>query len=172
MSNIREIVNWLPLNRQDIAAYLKKIVPPIDPSQVNLKLLIGDERQELRTPTTGTLSLLLSYKQREAIVMSLDDASADLSVLQLQGARSRKSYRLASGINWVELFAHQADRIAYHPLSTFTRLVMPAPYAISGLLDEIALRETAAAKYLIFASIAGMGFSRLENMYVKDINKR
>lgn len=168
--NIKERLNWQPPQADFFVPYTYMSDPPLDPSGLELDLLVGGERKILKTPITGSCTFALRYKGYEGAVTSLEEKGVDLIVVQVQGARSRRSYRVSSGIDWVRLFADQVSSVAEHPLSPFQRLVMPTPYAIEGLFDELVRRrETVDSKYIRFATQAGLRFSQSEKAYIKDI---
>lgn len=168
--NIKERLGWQPPQADFFRPFTHRINPPLDLSQLRLDLLEGDERRGLQTPTTGFCTLALRYKGREGAVTSLGEREADLVVLQVQGAKNKVSYRVSSGIDWVRLFAHQVISIAGQSSLPFQRVVMPAPYAIEGLLEEVIRgRETVDTKYIRFATQAGLRFSQDEQAFIRDI---
>lgn len=168
--NIKEQLGWQPSGVDTFNSYLYRINPPLNPSELNLDLLVGNERQILKTPITGHFTFALWYKGYEGAVTSLEERGFDLVVLQVQGGKNRKSYRVSSGIDWVRLFANEVKSVTEHPLSPYQRLILPAPYAIEGLLEEIGRRrEDVDSKYIRFAAQAGLKFSQIEQAYIRDI---
>ena len=166
--DLRIALNWQATQRQDWNPYLTNMTPSLSVAEIDLLLLKGDERHIVSTPTTGDYTLMLQYKRREGAVTSFEDRKSDLVILQLQGARSSKSYRLTSGLKWIEVFADQAISIAEHPLTPFQRVLMPPLHQIEGTASwERDIRE----KYARFRSVAMLRHSEEEQMYVRDIKK-
>lgn len=89
----------------------RRVVPPVDPEKLNMRLTVGEERKFLSTSTTGDMSLILSYKGKEGYLASFGDEGETLSILQFQGAARREGYRVASGLFVVSLFAEQIRAI-------------------------------------------------------------
>lgn len=165
-----EYVNWLPLHSGEYVSYLRNGASiPIDNQRIDLSLLYGEERTTLRTPTNGDHSLVLRYKQHEGAVASIETAidSGRMAILQLQGARSKESYRVATGLLWVKLFADQILKMCNHDQSPFGRIVMPNLSEIEGL-SELG-NEDAHRRYLKLADIIGMRYSKENRQYIKEL---
>ncbi len=144
-----------------------KVIPPIDPSRLDVGLLYGERRAKLHTPITGDMSLVLSYKNKEGYLASLGDEGEALSILQFQGASRREGYRVTSGLHLIRLFASQIHKIADHPESPYRELYMPPVFTIEGL--EVAVSSMAAARYESLATELGMQFSHEELRFVMKV---
>ncbi|MDP4009760.1 MAG: hypothetical protein Q8P53_02120 [Candidatus Shapirobacteria bacterium] len=169
MSNLREYVNWLPLQATEYIPYIKPNAGiPIDNQRINLSLLCGNERKILKTPVDGDYSLVLQYKSKEGAVVSFSTTEPEnLSVLQIQGARSKESYRVSICILWIELFSNQVEKMVTHELSPFTRITMPKLEEISGLYETGT--EAAIKRYQYFADILKLRYSQSERRYMKEL---
>jgi len=143
-------------------------VTPIDVSKLDLELLEGEERENLRVPTKGDASMLLRYKRREGAVSGAEVREADLNVLQLQGAR-QEGFRVNSGMRWVNLFADRWLQIAEHPNNELYRVTMRPLVQIEGFTG---MSESARRPYEQFTSRLGMRFSREQDIFVRDVQKR
>ncbi len=140
----------------------------IDSSRMDLCLLCGDERQILKVPTNGDSSLVLKYQDKEGAVISIKTESEEISILQLQGARSRVSYKVATGIDWVSLFGDQVLKVATCEENCFRFITMPCLEKIDGLYETGT--EKAIERYVRFAKILGLRFSKEDLKYIKELN--
>ncbi len=159
---------YQPPSQDVLSNYVNNdITPPVDVQRLGFELLTGEERNALRTPTTGDLSLVLRYKGREGFVASMGDEGEALSILQFQGATRQEGYRVATGIHVVRLFASQIHEIAHHPESTYREMYMPPVFMIEGV--EVAVSEMAKPRYEALASELGLKYSDREQLYLKKL---
>jgi hypothetical protein len=140
----------------------------IDTSRVNLSLLCDEERKTLQTPVNGDSSLVLRYREKEGAIISTATISEELSVLQLQGAKNNISYKVSTGIDWINLFSDQLLKITSCDEKRFRLITMPSLTEIDGLYEENAT-EMAVGRYLRFANILGLRFSKEDDKYVKEL---
>jgi hypothetical protein len=173
MSNIKEHTERVSgLGGEYFKNFVRNIGNPVKPDQISLDLLCGDERKScLVTPTDGDTTLCLRYKCLEGAVLSMgvDEAYKELSVLQLQGARSKVSFRVATGIKWVEVFGDQVVSIATYNCGQFERLTMPDLGEIKGLYECQSERSVERYKYL--ANIMHLRQSVDEKRYVRELKE-
>ncbi len=163
-------VNWYPLSGSQMTQFIKpRLQPPLRPEALSAHLYLGDERDILKTPITGDMSIAVRYKGDEGFIMSAETTSSDLSVVQLQGARSRESYRVNSGFDSLRFSVDQILQIAQHPESPFERLTMPDLSVIPGLVDSGNDVESVMKRYLNFIAQALLQYSQHEHQYVRDI---
>jgi hypothetical protein len=148
-------------------------MPPLDLESLRMEALFNGQQRKLRTPTEGDATLLLTYKGYEAAVSSIAEQQNgdDWSIRQVQGARSRKSMRVASCLNWQACFANEIKQCAFHQEAEVRRLTMPHPFDITNLIESDAY-ESALATYDTVRCCLGMCYSDEEKMFVVDIHKR
>lgn len=149
--------------------FIRPVRPPLLASELIVKAFIGSERDTLKTPTGGDFSLALFYKNHPATLMSYAvTAGSDLQILQLQGVKSRKSYRVDSGVEVVPAFAQETNRVAL--AGNFSRIAMPPPARIEGI--EGAKPDALSgiiAKYSALASVLLLSWSQEEQLFVRDV---
>lgn len=159
---------YQPPTSEDFIPFVKKdVVPAVDASQLNMGLFVGEQRAGLKTATTGEMSLLLEYKEREAFVTSFADQGEALGIVQLQGATRGKGYRVATGLHLVRLFASQIQEITAHPESPYREIYMPPVFMIEGV--EVAISDMVGSRYEALASELGMKFSAQEQLFLKKL---
>lgn len=150
-----------------VARYVRPMVfPPLDMGQMVLSCMMGSDRSVLKTPTAGDLSLMLSYKAKEGAVSSFSVQDRDLTLAQLQGARSPRSFRVTTSIYWIDLMADEAVAIAKHRRAGIRRLLMPKPAMIEGI--EHAVSEQVVIRYHDFATRAGLRWSDQDVAFARD----
>lgn len=169
MAHVEQIRSMFP-KTGGFDAYIRRIVlPPLDMSRLSLAFLVGRERSYMRTPVTGHVSLLLSYKEKEGAVTSFELLDQEMKLLQLQGARSPRAFRVATAVQWIDLMADEAVGIAKNRRTDIRRLTMPNPVLIEGV--EHADSEHVLARYNDFASRAGLRWSQTELLYARDFRR-
>lgn len=166
-SNFKELLNLpkSPDYYKNYIIYYPNL--PVDFTRIDLSFLCGDERKTLKTITSGDSTLLLKYKEEEGAVLSMETNNDDLTLLQLQGARSRKSYKVTTAIKWVDLFADQLNNIINHPHNYFKRITMPPLWEIKGLYDSCS--ENIISRYEQLANNLQMRFSPESQQYIKEL---
>ncbi len=137
----------------------------IDPKRLSSNMVTGAQRASLTIPSTGDVSLLIRYKERDGVISSFGLSGSDLRLDQLQGAK-QEGYRVTSSVSWVHFFADEILNIAKHPESGVERLVMQPTFAIQGFLDAA---EKAMRRYDEFAARLKMRFSAEELLYVREV---
>jgi len=137
----------------------------IDAKKLSSNLLSGQERKGLTVPTTGDISLLIRYKERDGVISSFGLSGSDLSLDQLQGAK-QEGYRVTSSLNWVYFFADEILDIAKYTESGVERVVMQPVVAIEGFIDAA---DKAMRRYEEFAARLKMRFSEEEVLYVREV---
>lgn len=153
------------------SCFLKPVVPEITASELALSLLVLEERSRLRTPTTGNVTMLLSYKGSEGAVLSYMAAEGELQILQLQGARSKKSYRVHKAVKTVVLFAQETSFLAQHT-SWIQRISMPIIDALAGIdAVEAESLNSVYARYTALQQLLGLEWSSSEQQFVVDVKK-
>lgn len=140
---------------------------PIDQNRIDLSILCGDERNQIKTPTNGDSSLVLRYKQKEGSVLSMETETEELGLVQLQGSKSQVSYQVSTGILWVRLFGDQIEKIVSHPQSHFERISMPPLEKITGLDSGT---DSAVMRYKELIKILGLRYSSEDIRYLKTLS--
>jgi hypothetical protein len=145
--------------------------PPLDPSRLAIDALVRIQRQALRTTFGGICTLVLRYKGQESALTSIDedDAGEQWLIDQVQGARSRKSYRVATGLRWQRLFGERINDYAHHPEAEVRQITMPKIDNISNI-DE-ARSTKVGTSYDIVRDTLGMRYSDKLGLYVTDVKR-
>lgn len=130
-----------PPTAEDFDKYtFRSIEPPLDPKELSLELLVGRQRENLKTLTGGDWSFVLRYRGKEAFVASFIEGNngegVELRLMQLQGAKGKPGYRVASGMDRASLIADQINSLVSHPESPYAFLSVPAVPFIKGILDS------------------------------------
>ena len=141
----------------------------LDENRIDLAVFCGDERKVLKTLTDGDSSLILRYKEKEGMALSLKTETEELSIVQLQGSKGKPGYRISTGFLFVDFFGDQIKKIANHPQSGFERISMPSFGQINGLEDLNS--EAAINRYQKLANILGLRFSNQEWKFIKEIRE-
>lgn len=150
--------------------FMRLVIPPMDIAQLGTEFLVGRARSELKTPITGSWSNVLRYKGVEAAVTSFQVKDEDMILQQLQGAKSRVSWRVATGMRWSDFLLTEAMNVAKTRGSEVRRLGMPRPELIENI--EGARSESAVERYKAFIVIAGLQWSQQDRLYVADVSRR
>ena len=159
---------YRPPTSEDLSRFVNnKVVPPVDPVKLDMSLLAGEDRTRLHTATTGDMSLVLFYRNREGYLASVGDEGEVLSVLQFQGATRGEGYRVASGVHIVRLFASQIHELSAHPDGPYRELYMPQVTSVKGVEDAVS--EMAVSRYESLAAELGLKYSHEERRFVKRI---
>ena len=169
MRSIKEVINTnLPSD------YYEKFLRPnnilvLDKNRIDLAVFCGDERRALKTITDGDSSLILRYKEKEGVVLSLKTETEELGIVQLQGSRGKPGYRISTGFFFVDFFGDQIKKIVNHSEAEFQRITMPSFGEINGMED---LRsEMAINRYQKLVNILGLRFSNEEWKFIKEIRE-
>lgn len=166
MSSVGELVSK-QLSSEYYANFLRPNSLDIDKSRIDLFILCGDQRNILKTPTNGDSTLILRYKEKEGAVLSMETETEDLTIVQLQGAKSPVSYQVSTSILWVRLFGDQVEKIVTHPQSKFERISMPSLEQVVGLYDSGT--DRAVGRYQQLINILGLRFSHEDLKFVRGL---
>ncbi len=157
----------------DLKSYQRvQVCPPLDLSKIIIRALIGATRSRLDIPCEGDASLLLSYKGYEGGMMSLRESEAGetWSILQVQGGKSRKSYRVSSAMAWHETLADRAMQYANLPDADVRHITMPQDFCVTNITDasnfNLVLKRYAEVRQRL-----KMRFSDEQNLYICDVTK-
>lgn len=167
--NVEVVRQRYPLPIEKFAQYRRRgVSPALDISRLELGFMVGTERADLDTATAGNCSNILSYKGREGAVSSFEiKREVDLVLVQLQGARSPVSWRVATALRWDALLMTEALEIARLEGSGIRRIGMPNPLFIKGI--DQAVSEEAFNRYHAFIHVAALTWSAEDQLYVRDV---
>ncbi len=145
---------------------------PLDEKEIRLSVLTGQTIAQSQALIEGNIALLLQYKGRNGCVSSFDELENGevWNVLQLQGCKSRKSYRLNTGFAVGRYFADAISNYAQHPESEARQIRMPPWHSITNL-DGAKDYGGAREKYQRFAGLLELQFSEALGCYVRDIRR-
>ncbi len=172
---MQELITAVPPNL-DLGAYRKldraQGMPPLDSSRISMHAVHGVQRYALSTPVEGDASLVLRYKGVEGAVSSIAELENGevWNVLQFQGAKTSKSFRLTGGLDWRAAFASQIKKYAAHPESDVRELAMPHHHGVTNLTGA-ASYENAVAGYGIARSLLNMHWSEERKLYIAEVTK-
>lgn len=151
----------------DLAEYRRtpRGMPPLAASELSMGVLLRGAHM-----IEGGAALQLGYKGRAAASTSFNELEDGerWNVLQLQGAKSRKAYRVATCFAVAQCFADQLRAYMLHPESEVRQVTMPHGHGITNL-DGARDFEGAVRKYEVYASLLGMRYSEELRMYVVDV---
>lgn len=167
MVNFEAARGRYPRNGESLSRYLLDSEPQLKVNELGIGLYVADERRELQTATTGDASVLLRYKNHDVSVISWQGSGEDLEVMQLQGARSPKSYRGTKGVGWERLFGDETWAVAEIPEAEIARVTMQHPLDIPGVEGQAT--ELAIRRYILFAAYLSLVWSNQERMFVRDV---
>lgn len=162
--NFAEIAGMYPKSGAQLEQYVRRIKPPLTMECLSLSFHSEDNRK-LNIPVTGHASLLLSYKGKEGSVLSFGVDDDQLSILQIQGAKGGKGYRVNKGVKILDLYVAEIRAIVAHPEAGVRRIILPDE--IKGLWA--AESEIAACKYTVLAQRLGLIQSKSERAFVLDL---
>lgn len=161
-----EIGSLYPKKGTCFNEFLRPIAPPLDPDKLTLNMWQHLEQDEdFPLPVTGDASLVLNYKGCPGAVMSFSLTDDELIILQLQGAHSKKGYRITTGLRVTDLFVREIGDLAEHPSLQIRRIRMPNE--IEGL--KAAASSLAEQRYKAFAYRLGMIYSHQERSFIKEL---
>lgn len=146
-------------------------MPPLDKNCIGIEGLYGEERKRMKTLTNGDGSLFLTYKGKEGSVLSIEEAAEGelWRVIQVQGAQSRKSYRLCTGLDWPECLGSVVRSISERVDTIVREVQMPSIESIEGVCESRS--EHVNSIYQKVAQVIGLRFSEEERAFVRDLKK-
>lgn len=161
---------------QDLAGYRKQEraqgMPPLDPSKISMSALYGIQRFGLSTPFEGDGTLVLRYKGVEGAISSIAEMERGevWNVVQFQGAKTGKSFRLTGGLDWRAAFAAQIRQYASDPESDVREIAMPHVHDVTNL-SSAASYENAVAGYGLARSLLNLRWSEERQLYIAEVCK-
>lgn len=172
---------WTAPQTETIGQYIGKPLrnefPSLDPENISMEFLHGEERSELEVTVAGEASLLLRYKNREGHVSCLNEADDDLEIVQFKGAH-RKGYRLmVGGLQIPQLIADQVQAIATNPEAPFRRITMAEPKYLTDNMTSVQSPHAipripdAIKRYKELALSLGMRYSDEERKYIFEVTQ-
>ena len=137
--------------------------------ELTLEALAGGDRFGLRTPHDGAGTLVVKYKGKEGGLLSIDERKdgETWDITQVQGAKSSKSYRVATGLNWHLLLGRRTRDYATHPESEVRQITMQPTSSMQNI--DGARSETVDRGYNIVKNVLEMRWSQELGLFVTDI---
>ena len=159
------------LPNPDFAKYFTSFQPPLDLSHLKLDPVVGGDREKLKAILEGDHGIMLRYKGREGALTSIDEEENGeiWRAFHVTGARSKKSFRVASGLHWPNLLGDSVNELANHPESEVRHIVMPPMHGVTNL--DGAASEHVDSYYRRFRSALGMTFSKEAGLFIRDIKR-
>ncbi len=161
---------------QDLAGYRKhqraQGMPPLESSKISMGALYGIQRFGLSTPFEGDGTLVLRYKDVEGAISSIAEMERGeiWNVVQIQGAKTSKSFRLTGGLDWHAAFAAQIQKYASHPESDVREIAMPHHHHVTNL-SSAANYENVVAGYGLARSLLHLRWSEERQLYIAEVCK-
>ena len=148
-------------------------MPPLNTKRINLKFLSGSDRNKIKTPYNGDIIFVLNYKEIECTLCSLEELSTGeiWNILQLQGAKSKKSYRLITSLNCSAIFAETINQFASLSNAEVCRIIMSPTNNMKNVFDAVSA-ERLLPEYLKFAELLKLRYSKKENLFIRDLKRK
>ena len=167
-----EIFKEADIPKPCVERYLREIQPPIDAAKLEvLRKVVGAD--VLSVPIDDGVGgvLEIQYKKRAGGTLSIaeDSTGETWTIPAVQGARSRSSYRVSTGVEWEQLLADDALSCAQVMGALVRRIVMPPTFSITNI--SYAASESINLRYARVRSALNMQWSDEEKKYVRDIVK-
>ncbi len=164
--------------RPDFDSFLRRSLRPgmprLNTGKLAMHILVGNKAGlSTPTPADSDASMLLTYKGKEGAVLSLTEQEDGeiWSIPQVQGAKSRKSYRVASGMHWAACLGTQAKSFAHLPQAAVRHVTMPKLCDIENITHSAAM-ESVGQHYAAVRGCFGMRWSQEHGLFVADIVKK
>lgn len=144
--------------------------PALDQSKIVFESLVGDQREHVRTPCGWDASFLLRYKRREGAITSLEEINDGVvwNIPQVQGAKSKKSYRLTKGLNWQHVFADAVAQCVQRSDNGLEHVTMPRIEAVEGVTNACGNPDSS---YTVVRKFLNMRWSDELGFYVVDASE-
>jgi hypothetical protein len=167
------VQHWQPSLATESYMHTLRGNSPLDTREVQLSVLIGKAIAASQALIEGKIAFLLQYKGKNGCVSSFDELEDGevWNVLQLQGCKSRKSYRLHAGFAVGRYMADTISAYAIHPESEARQIRMPAWHRITNI-DGAKDFGGARDKYQRFAGLLELQYSDELDCYVRDIRHK
>lgn len=148
--------------------YQKKIngMPPLSTNQLTLSPLLPQDARKLNLPIEGDLAFTLFYKKQPSSFMGVSELSnGDIwQIPQVQGAKTRKSYRVNTCFAWQKLFADTIKNCATLPEAEVRYITMPS--GITNITEAVS--ENVDTIYEIVRKRLSMVFSDELGVFIVD----
>ncbi|MBT4937331.1 hypothetical protein HON22_05430 [Candidatus Peregrinibacteria bacterium] len=169
---LEPLINNISIQEPDKEIYCSNSrppkIPPLNTSQLSLEPLIKEERNSLKAHFAGVISLLLRYKNKEGAIMSIDELNngEEWKVVQVQGCKSKSSYRVASSLYWQNFLSDYLKQYAVNDYAEVRRITMPSICNIAGIEDAVS--QCIERNYAFVVKSFGMRFSKEAGLFVVD----
>lgn len=151
--------------------FIRPVRPALDVTQLRLeRKLVGTHCIEVPLDNDVIGVLQVTYKNAAGGVLGLSEYENGERWLipQVQGARSKKSYRIASGLKWEAFLAKEVAECASHPNAVVRQILMPPVYLITNING--AASHHIEERYKIVRSTLGMQWSDEDNLWLRDVS--
>ena len=161
------------LPQADYEKYLNPSMPAgmpiLDVRRLAIAALSGEERLVIKIPYNGTGTLVIRYNGQNGGLLSVDEKESGeiWDITQVQGAKSRKSYRVSTSLNWHSLLAARTRDYATHPESEVRQITMAPVSCMSNI--EYARSECVEKGYGTVRSAFGMRWSEEMKLFIADV---
>lgn len=136
-----------------------------------MDVLVGHSRGiSTPVPRDSDATLVLRYKGKEGAVLSigeLEDGEV-WHIPQVQGAKSRVSYRVASSIYWAACLGSHTRTFAELPAAEVRHVTMPRLCDIENITGSAAM-ERVGRHYTAVKACFGMRWSEEHRLFITDI---
>lgn len=172
---LEPLIKNISIPEPDKKAYCNPSLPPktrpLDTNKLLLEPLIKEQRDSLKAHFAGVVSLLLRYKKKEGTIMSIDELKngEEWRVVQVQGCKSKSSYRVASSFHSQRFLSDYLKQYAFHTYAEVRHITMPSIYNIAGI--EEAASQCVERSYASVVKNLGMRFSKEVGLFIVDIKK-
>lgn len=148
-------------------------MPPLSVGKMKLRVLIGSQRQLIRAATGGSATLLLTYKQKEAALLCLDEAEDESTwdVVQVKGADSRVSYRVSTSMDVYRFFGVLLKNVVKDTRADVSKVLIPHFHDLIGI-EQLPPERMMRSKenYARFRHAMGMRLDQSLGRYVHQSN--
>lgn len=172
---LAKLVRERPVVQPDFSRFLHSNVrasmPPLNIEALRVSAFVEEQRAALRIPTNGIVSFLLNYKGHAGGVISLDEThNGDVwDIGQVQGARSRKAYRVHAGMRWPDALADLVLDYAKEQDADVRHITMPRLCNVENICEAVS--RSVDKLYLAVVLQLNMRFSDEINAYIVDVER-
>lgn len=144
-------------------------MPPLDLTRLEIKGVLDGQ---ISVPTEGGHTLVVRYKGKNGGVVSASESECgnEWSILQVQGAKSGKSFRVASCLEWQRCLADRYNTMSLDERAEVERITMPDLFGITNLTSAENY-EGAQRSYGIVRQALRMRHSDEERQWVRDVTR-
>lgn len=167
---LSELIRQPELLETDFSQYSRHApshMPPLELAQLHIRGVLNGA---VDMPTEGGNTLLVEYKGKGGGVVSAaeQEDGRTWNVLQVQGSKSRKSYRVTSCLEWQRCLGDKYRELSECEAAEVERITMPDIFRITNITDAGNF-EGAQRSYAIVRQALQLRHSEQEQQWVRDI---